>query len=91
MEKKITLYDKRETFLQSFTNDLTTLGFVLICIWASQGSQWWTFFTAILALIFVAAKISMASESRKTVFKTLDEFEQWVKQERAKEQQAINN
>lgn len=74
----------KESLAQSVISDLATFGFLLICIWASQGSKWWTFFTGAMFLVVVCAKLAALTKSdRVQRFYSLDEMQSWIaKQEK---------
>lgn len=78
------LLDRRETLGQSIVSDLITFGFLLLCIWASQGSTWWTFFTGVLFLLFGVGKIAAAIGDRRHKFKSAEELRNWADSEMTK-------
>ena len=49
----------RESFLQSIASDITTYGFMLLCMWYSysSGGGWWTFFSSSLFIAVLGAKV----------------------------------
>lgn len=71
MKKPIVIVFK-ESLAQSLASDLATFGFLLLCIWASQGSRWWTFFTGALFLLFIVARIPINSSLSRKVYSTAD-------------------
>lgn len=78
------LLDKRESLGQSIVADIVTFGFLLLCIWASQGSTWWTFCTGVLFLFFGAAKVGMLISERQHKFKNVQELHDWTQRELTK-------
>lgn len=74
----IKVIDRTESFLQSFFSDLTTFSFLGFCIWLSQGSKWWTFFTGTMFLMFALGKLSYAFKHRQKSFKTKKELMEWA-------------
>jgi len=63
MEKEYIII--KESLLKSIAKDCVTFGFLLLCIYVSVGSTWWTFLTGCLFLLFFAAKITLASENAR--------------------------
>jgi len=79
--KRITVLYAKESYLSSIGKDLTTFSFLMLCIWFAndQGGGWWTFFTTCLFLVFVSAKIAIASgESIK--IRSKSEAVKWANQ-----------
>lgn len=75
--------DKRETLAESIVRDVWTFGLLLLCIWASHGSKWWTFATAIMFMIFTLGKITYLVNTRQHKFKSAAELEAWAARERS--------
>ena len=82
-QPKYIVFDKRETVAESLVKDGVTFALLLLCIWASLGSTWWTFFTAVMFLVFLGAKAAMAVGSRQKKFTSLDDMQAWIEQERS--------
>lgn len=80
---KYILLDKRESLAESGISDAATFGFLLICIWASQGSTWWTFCTALMFLFWPIATCGRGLDKRRTKFKSLDDMQAWIDKERS--------
>lgn len=60
----------KESLAESVMSDVVTFGFLLLCIWASQGNTWWTFFTGVLFLIYVAATTPIKRAKAKQLYST---------------------
>lgn len=71
------VFDKRESLLQSLIKDLGTFGFILLCIYTSQGSKAWTFITVCLFLLFILARGGMTS-SNYNKFGSKNDLLKWV-------------
>jgi hypothetical protein len=82
-QPKYVLLDKRQTVGESLVSDGWTFGLLLLCIWASQGSKWWTFCTALMFLAFMLVKAAGIVGDRQHKFKSLDELEAWTAKERS--------
>ena len=76
-EPKFIVLDKTETVFESWAKDVVTFGFLLLCIYVSRDSTWWTFATGCLALIFIAGKVQLASKRTKKC-NSKDELRVWV-------------
>ena len=50
------LRENKETVLASIVKDTFTFSFLLLCIYISKGSNWWTFLTGVMFLLFLSAK-----------------------------------
>lgn len=65
-EKEYIVFDRRETVLQSWVKDILTFGFIILCIYISRASTWWTFAMGSLFLLFAWAKAaSMLGKRRR--------------------------
>ena len=82
-EPKYVLLDKRQTIGESLVSDGWTFGLLLLCIWASHGFKWWTFFTSLMFLAFMWAKAAAVVGKRKHEFKEIEDLHAWVEQERS--------
>ena len=82
-QPKYVLLDKRENLAESVVKDGVTFGLLLLCIWASQGSKWWTFFTALMFLAFLGAKAAAIVGTRQHKFQRIEDLHAWVEQERS--------
>ena len=69
----------KESLAQSVISDVATFGFLLLCIWVSQGSTWWTFFTGAMFLVVVCAKLAALTKSdRVHRFYSIGEMREWL-------------
>lgn len=73
---KIILY--RESLAQSIISDLSTFGFLLLCIWASWGSTGWTFLSASLFIMFFVSKLTLFSDKNIYRFYSLEDMREWL-------------
>lgn len=74
----------KESLAQSLIADLATFGLILLCIWVSRGSAWWTFFTGCMCLFFIVARALEATKSDKCLrFYSLDEMREWLEKREA--------
>jgi len=83
--KQITLMDYRQTWTEKLASTLATFGLLGLCIWASQGNTWWTFFTGVLFLVTLVARIAAMSKRSKTEFADIHALKVWVNEEVAKD------
>ena len=77
------LLDKRQSIAESLVSDGVTFGLLLLCIWASHGSRWWTFFTALMFIAWLGSKLSGAVDRRRHKFKDIHELAAWAEKERS--------
>ena len=82
-QPKYVVLDARQTVMQSIVADGATFGFLMLCIWVSQGSRWWTFFTALMFLAYLGFKAASVVQTRQHKFKNLDALAAWVESEQA--------
>jgi uncharacterized protein YfaT (DUF1175 family) len=76
---KPTIIIYKESLAQSIISDMATFGLILLSIWASQGSTFWTFFTGVMCLCFVVFKAGSITKSDNVLrFYSLDEMRQWI-------------
>lgn len=78
---KYVVLDRRQTVAESLMSDGATFGLLLLCIWVSQGSKWWTFCTALMFLFFLYAKVASALSTRQHKFKGIAELQTWAEQQ----------
>ena len=76
----IIIFNKTEGVFQSWAKDLVTALLVLLCVWVSRDSAWWTFFTGCFALLFSSAKLHNALQTRRIVLKNKAEAIAWAQQ-----------
>lgn len=70
-ESKTTVMIKeKEGFFLSLSKDLMTFSFLALCIYISQGSSWWTFFTGVIFIAFGSAKLTSTFNRSTTTFDT---------------------
>lgn len=73
-KSKVVVYFKpREGFVLSVSRDLVTFGFILLCIYVSHGSTWWTFITGIIFLLFMVGKLNSILKRNTTTFDSEDD------------------
>lgn len=78
---KIIIY--KESLAQSIISDLATFGLILLCIWVSQGSAWWTLVTGCMFLFFVVIRALAATKSENCLrFYSLDDMQEWLNKQR---------
>lgn len=82
-QPKFVLLDKRQTVAESLVSDGMTFGLLLLCIWVSQGSKWWTFFTALMFIAWLGVKGAAVFSTRQTKFKDLEDMQAWINKERS--------
>lgn len=81
---KVIIY--KESLAQSIISDIATFGLILLCIWASQGSTFWTFVTGCIFLFFCVVKAAVFTKSdRHLRFCSLTEMREWLEKEESKE------
>ncbi|MCK9554133.1 hypothetical protein [Aquamicrobium sp.] len=79
---KIIIY--KESLAQSLISDLATFGLILLCIYVSQGSAWWTFVTGCMFLLFVVIRAAYLTKSETHLrFNSLDEMRKWLDKQEA--------
>lgn len=84
-QPKYVLLDMRQTLAESLVSDGTTFALLLLCIWMSQGSKWWTLFTALMFIAWLGAKSISVFNQRQIKFKNLDDMQIWIDKERSKD------
>lgn len=80
---KYVVLDRRQTVAESLVSDGATFGLLLLCIWVSQSSTWWTFCSGVFFLLWIVGKCAHTISSRKTEFDDLDAMQAWIDQERS--------
>ena len=84
MSKKPVVIIFKESLAESIIADAATFGFMLLCIWASQGSTWWTFATGAMFLLFVISRVAQAAGAERTKrFYSFDEMREWLDRQEA--------
>jgi len=78
----------KETLAQSLISDAATFGLLLLSVYVSQGSNFWTFVTGCLFLLFViGTAASLFRSDRRLDFHSLDDMQAWLDEQK----QAANN
>ena len=84
MNDKPTIIIYKESLAQSLISDLATFGLILLCIYVSQGSAWWTLVTGCMFLFFVVARAAQATKSDGFLhFYSLVEMRDWLDNQEA--------
>ncbi|HET6788025.1 MAG TPA: hypothetical protein VFH49_08700 [Aquabacterium sp.] len=60
------VFDRRETIIESLTKDAGTLAMVVLCIYVSQGSKWWTLATGLMFVAWIFGVAARAAKRNKT-------------------------
>ena len=68
----------RESLIQSVISDFITFGFLLLCIYVSQGSKLWTLITGCMFIFFVGAKCAAVISKDRPTFYSYDDIRKWV-------------
>lgn len=72
------IFNNTQGVFESWAKDLVTFIFVLLCVWVSRDSAWWTFFTGCFALLFFSAKLHRVYQTRRIVLKSKAEAIAWA-------------
>lgn len=75
---KFIIMDKHESVLTSIVKDVVTFAFLLLCVWVSQGSTWWTFFTGSLFIAFGYFRMAAFVAERQTKLYSKAEAVKWA-------------
>ncbi|BBA31978.1 uncharacterized protein sS8_0860 [Methylocaldum marinum] len=76
-EPKYVFFDRTESLMESILKDAATFGFLLLCIYVSRDSAWWTFATGTMAVLMIGTKAHLAS-NRAFKFRTTAEIKAWA-------------
>lgn len=71
-------WKNHEPVFKSWLRDSVTFGFMLLCIYVSQGSTWWTFFTGTLFIFFLGSKVAKRLKEDRKDFHSKDEVRRWL-------------
>ena len=63
----------KETVIQSFIKDLVTFSFLGLCIYISEGSTWWTFFSGVFFIVFLATQVKKVCDEQLNVFNNIND------------------
>lgn len=75
-EKTIFFIDANESVFQSIGRDVVTFGFMLLCIYVSRGSTFWTFVSGSIFIAFIGAKL--IKNDRAIKFKNIAELKEYL-------------
>lgn len=79
MTDKPTVIIYKESLAQSLISDVATFGLILLCVWVSRDSAWWTFATGCMFLFFIVAKTTAITKSDRFLrFYSLEEVRKWL-------------
>lgn len=85
MRTKPTIIIYKESLAQSIISDVATFGLILLCIWSSQGSIFWTFLTGCIFLFFAVVRAAIFTNSHSHLrFYSLAEVREWLEKEESK-------
>ena len=71
-------WKNKETVLASIVKDTFTFSFLLLCVYVSKGSAWWTFLTGTIFLLFLFTKMSRCIKEDRKDFHTKEEVRKWL-------------
>lgn len=72
--KNVTILIKpKESVIASIAKDTFTFSFMCLCIYVSQSSTFWTFFSGTMFLLFLSIKVSNVYQKSATTFETKEE------------------
>lgn len=78
-KQKPTVIVFKESLAQSVISDFATFGMILLCVWVSRDSAWWTLVTGCIFLFFVVARALETTKGERCLrFYSLDELREWV-------------
>lgn len=84
MSDKPTVIIYKESLAQSLISDFATFGLILLCVWVSRDSAWWTFFTGCMCLFFIVARALEATKSDRCIrFYSLGDMRRWIDKQEA--------
>jgi len=73
-DSKVTIMIKpKENIIQSIFKDLITFGFMVFCIYISQGSTWWEFITGLMFFVFFIIKLGNVINKTTTTFNSKED------------------
>ena len=72
------VYDQTESLAQSIAADVVTFSFMLLCIYVSRDSTFWTFTSGVLFILFIAGKVAFVGKSQKTVLRSKEAALRWA-------------
>ena len=72
------LWKNKETVLASIVKDTFTFSFFFFFLYISKGSNWWTFLTGVMFLLFLFAKMSKCIKEDRKNFHTKEEVRKWL-------------
>lgn len=88
MTKKPIVIIYKESLAQSLISDLATFGLIVLCVWVSRDSAWWTLVTGCMFLFFIVMRALQASKSDNCLrFYSLDDMQHWLN----KQHQELHN
>lgn len=76
-EPKYVVFDKREGLFENIMKNVVTFSFILLCIYVSRGSTWWTFATGCFFLLMLFGLFARAWDRNKK-FHSKAELKEWV-------------
>jgi hypothetical protein len=76
MKKEITITNI--TFGQKMIMNLFTWPMLLLCIYVSQGSTWWAFFTGVIFILALIGQAKKFAQDHQTVLKSKAEAIAWA-------------
>lgn len=78
VQKSVVAYDKTERLITSVIRDAFSTAMLILCVYVSRDSTWWTFFSALVFLFFMGMKVWSKYDERTVKFKNWEELRDWI-------------
>lgn len=85
VRKNVVAYDRTERLLTSILRDVFSTAMLILCVYVSRDSTWWTFFSALVFLFFVGMKVWNVYDERSVKFDNWAELRDWIDRQIAAE------
>lgn len=72
------VFDKRESIIGSVIKDITTLAVLVLMVYVSRDSNWWTLVTGAMFILWMVAKSAVITGRRYKTFQTKEALQAWV-------------
>ena len=70
--------DSRMHWSIKLLRTVIAFSFLLLCIYVSQGSAWWTLVTGLLFIFFIGVLIQRMNDNERTTFYSKKEALEWL-------------
>lgn len=78
VRKSVVVFDRTERLISSILRDAFSTAMLILCVYVSRDSTWWTFFSALVFLCYMGMKALSVYNERSVKFNNWHELRNWI-------------